>query len=58
MGNWLRGINGEGRIGKVIERLQVEADTKGVIIIEMFTDERSIDRKGWYLSWLVISGYL
>ena len=49
---------GEGRIGKFIERVQVEADTQGGIIIERFTDERSIDRKVWYLSWLVISGCL
>jgi len=48
---------GEGRIGKVIERLQVEADTQGGIVIDRFTDERSIDRKVWYLLWLVISGY-
>jgi len=38
---------GEGRMGKVIERLQVEADTQGGIIIDTFTDERSIDRKVW-----------
>ena len=54
----MRGINGEGRIKKVIERVQVEADTQGGIIIDMFTDERSSDRKVWYLSWLVISSYL
>ncbi|RPB00043.1 COG4-domain-containing protein [Choiromyces venosus 120613-1] len=36
---------GEGRMVKVIERLQVEADTQGGIIIDTFTDERSIDRK-------------
>ncbi|PWW74812.1 COG4-domain-containing protein [Tuber magnatum] len=36
---------GEGRMGKVIERLQVEADTQGGIIIDTFTDERGIDRK-------------
>ncbi|CAZ84937.1 unnamed protein product [Tuber melanosporum] len=36
---------GEGRMGKVIERLQVEADTQGGIIIDTFTDERSIGRK-------------
>ena len=36
---------GEGRIGKVVERVQVETDTEGEIIIDRFTDERSIDRK-------------
>jgi len=40
----------EGRIGKVIERLQVEADTEGELLLIGFTDERSIDRKVWYLS--------
>ena len=36
---------GEGRIGKVVERVQVETDTQGEIIIDRFTDERSIGRK-------------
>ncbi|CUS11512.1 unnamed protein product [Tuber aestivum] len=36
---------GQGRMGKVIERLQVEADTQGGIIIDTFTDERNINRK-------------
>lgn len=36
---------GTGRMIKVIERLQVEADTQGGIIIDTFGDERSIDRK-------------
>ncbi|PUU81788.1 hypothetical protein B9Z19DRAFT_1121693 [Tuber borchii] len=37
--------HGEGRIGKVIDRLQVEADTPGGIIIDTFRDDRSIDGK-------------
>ena len=45
MGSWLIGITVRGGIGKVIERVQVEADTQGGIIIDRFTDERSIDRK-------------
>lgn len=36
---------GEGRMVKVIERLQVEADTQGGIIIDTFGDERGIDRR-------------
>ena len=36
---------GIGRMVKVIERLQVEADIQGGIIIDIWSDERSIDRK-------------
>ena len=36
---------GEGRIGKMVERVQVETDTQGEIIIDRSTDERRIDRK-------------
>ncbi|KAF8245857.1 COG4-domain-containing protein, partial [Wilcoxina mikolae CBS 423.85] len=36
---------GKGRMVKVIERLQVEADTQGGIIIDTFMDERRMDRK-------------
>ena len=36
---------GPGRMVRVIERLQVEADSKGGIIIDTFSDERNIDRK-------------
>ena len=52
-GRLIEGHYGEGRIGKVVERLQVEADTQRGIIIDRFIDERSIGRKVWYLSWLV-----
>ncbi|PUU80220.1 hypothetical protein B9Z19DRAFT_1107177 [Tuber borchii] len=37
--------HGEGRIGKVIDRLQVEADTPEGIIIDTFRDDRSIGGK-------------
>jgi len=30
---------------KVIERLQVEADVQGGIILDMWSDERSVDRR-------------
>lgn len=36
---------GVGRMVKVIERLQLEADIQGGIIIDTWSDERSIDRK-------------
>ncbi|KAA8913258.1 COG4 transport protein-domain-containing protein [Sphaerosporella brunnea] len=36
---------GEGKMVKVIERLQIEADTQGGIIIDMFMDEKTMDRK-------------
>ena len=36
---------GEGRMVKVIERLQMEADTQGGIVIDTWSEERSIDRK-------------
>ncbi|MCJ1482276.1 hypothetical protein MMC06_002439 [Schaereria dolodes] len=36
---------GVGRMVRVIERLQVEADVQGGIIIDTWNDERSIDRK-------------
>lgn len=36
---------GEGKMGRVIERLQVEADVQGGILLDTWTDERSIDRK-------------
>lgn len=40
---------GSGRMVRVVERLQVEADTQGGIIIDTFTDERSVDRKVLFL---------
>jgi hypothetical protein len=36
---------GQGRMVKVIERLQVEADVQGGIILDMWGDERSVDRR-------------
>ena len=36
---------GAGRMVRVIERLQMEADMQGSIIIETWNDERNIDRK-------------
>lgn len=36
---------GEGKMGRVIERLQVEADVQGGILLDTWSDERVIDRK-------------
>ena len=36
---------GAGRMTKVIERLQLEADVQGGIILDTWSDERSVDRK-------------
>ncbi|MCJ1428037.1 hypothetical protein MMC29_005944 [Sticta canariensis] len=36
---------GAGRMVRVIERLQLEADIQGGIILDTWTDERNIDRK-------------
>ena len=36
---------GLGRMVRVIERLQVEADRQGGIVIDAFSDDRNIDRK-------------
>ena len=36
---------GKGRMVRVIERLQVEADVQGGIIIDTWSDERNIERK-------------
>ena len=36
---------GQGRMVRVMERLQVEADSQGGIVIDTFSDERNIDRK-------------
>ncbi|KAL6714650.1 Golgi transport complex subunit 4 [Lecanora helva] len=36
---------GAGRMIKVIERLQLEADIQGGIVLDTWTDERSIDRR-------------
>ncbi|MCJ1317253.1 hypothetical protein MMC15_002576 [Xylographa vitiligo] len=36
---------GQGRMVRVIERLQVEADSQGGIVIDTWSDERNIDRK-------------
>ncbi|PMD32730.1 COG4-domain-containing protein [Hyaloscypha variabilis F] len=36
---------GQGRMVRVIERLQVEADVQGGIILDMWGDERSVDRR-------------
>ena len=44
-GNLVEGHYGAGRMIKVVERLQLEADIQGGIIIETWNDERNIDRK-------------
>ncbi|KAL8762390.1 MAG: hypothetical protein Q9184_001604 [Pyrenodesmia sp. 2 TL-2023] len=36
---------GEGRMVRILERLQMEADVQGGIIIDTWSDERSLDRK-------------
>lgn len=36
---------GSGRMVKIMERLQLEADAQGGIILDTWSDERSIDRK-------------
>jgi hypothetical protein len=36
---------GKGRMVKVIERLQVEADVQGGIVLDMWGDERAVDRR-------------
>ena len=36
---------GQGKMVKVIERLQVEADVQGGIILDIWGDERSVDRR-------------
>ncbi|KAI0596643.1 COG4 transport protein-domain-containing protein [Biscogniauxia sp. FL1348] len=36
---------GEGKMVKVIERLQMEADVQGGIILDSWSDERTIDRR-------------
>ena len=36
---------GVGRMVKVIERLQLEADVQGGIVLDAWSDERSVDRK-------------
>ncbi|KAI9800135.1 MAG: hypothetical protein M1833_003462 [Piccolia ochrophora] len=36
---------GQGRMVRVIERLQVEADVQGGIILDSWSDERNIDRR-------------
>lgn len=36
---------GAGRMVKVIERLQMEADVQGGIVLDTWSDERSVDRK-------------
>ncbi|KKY15164.1 putative conserved oligomeric golgi complex component 4 [Phaeomoniella chlamydospora] len=36
---------GSGKMARVIERLQMEADVQGGIILDTWADERSIDRK-------------
>lgn len=36
---------GAGRMVKVIERLQLEADVQGGIVLDTWSDERSVDRK-------------
>ena len=36
---------GQGRMTRVVERLQVEADVQGGIIIDTWSDERNIERK-------------
>ncbi|KAK2623951.1 hypothetical protein QTJ16_006585 [Diplocarpon rosae] len=36
---------GKGKMVKVIERLQVEADVQGGIVLDMWSDERGVDRR-------------
>ncbi|DAA78940.1 TPA_exp: Uncharacterized protein A8136_2725 [Trichophyton benhamiae CBS 112371] len=36
---------GPGKMGRVVERLQVEADVQGGIILESWAEERHVDRK-------------
>ncbi|KAI1761861.1 COG4-domain-containing protein [Hypoxylon sp. FL1150] len=36
---------GEGKMVKVIERLQMEADVQGGIVLDSWSDERGVDRK-------------
>lgn len=36
---------GQGKMVRVIERLQMEADVQGGIVLDTWTDERSVDRK-------------
>lgn len=36
---------GQGKMVRVIERLQMEADVQGGIILDSWTDERTVDRK-------------
>lgn len=36
---------GQGRMVRVIDRLQVEADSQGGIVIDTWSDERNVDRK-------------
>ena len=44
-GGLVEGHYGAGRMVRVIERLQLEADVQGGIIIDTWSDERNIDRK-------------
>lgn len=44
-GSLVEGHYGVGRMVRVIERLQLEADVQGGIVIDTWSDERSIDRK-------------
>lgn len=44
-GGVVEGHYGPGRMTRVIERLQLEADVQGGIIIDTWSDERGIDRK-------------
>lgn len=36
---------GDGKMGRVIERLQIEADVQGGILLDTWSDERQLDRK-------------
>lgn len=44
-GGLVEGHYGVGRMVRVIERLQLEADVQGGIIIDTWSDQRNIDRK-------------
>ena len=49
---------GKGKMVKVIERLQVEADTQGGIVIDAFMDDRGMDRKVLFAAHSPLAGGL
>ena len=48
----------KGKKGRSSKGYRLRRIPKGELLLIRFTDERSIERKVWYLLWLVISGYL